>query len=69
MVSLDNEVSIMYDSRVMNIVEHYKVYHNRDTMIELCSTLADYYGRDETEVVNDVDLLYQQEFGDLYEDA
>jgi hypothetical protein len=69
MVSHENEDSIMYDSRVMTIVDHYKVYHNRDTMIELCSNLADYYGRDETEVVNDVDLLYQQEFGDTYEDA
>jgi hypothetical protein len=69
MISHANEDSIMYDSRVMNIVEHYSVYHNRDTLVELCTTLAEYYDRGVDEVINDVDLLYITEFGDTYNEA
>ena len=58
-----------YNTACVEIVEDYILHFNRDRMMTRCQELAEDCGVDFTEVVGDVDLLYTNEYGDLYEIA
>lgn len=58
-----------YNAVCVDIVEDYIEHLNRDRMMSQCQDLAETSGIDFTEVVDDVDLLYVNEYGDLYETA
>ena len=58
-----------YNAVCVEIVEDYIIYFNRDRMMSRCQDLANDCNVDYTEVLADVDLLYTNEYGDLYENA
>ena len=59
--------SIAYDSRLTEIVKDYSRFLNRDRLWNMCMIAAEEFEVDPEEVLDDVDLLYQEEFGDVYE--
>jgi len=59
--------TIGYDSRLVEVVTDYARFHNRDRTWNMCLIAAEEFEVDPEEVLYDVDLLYQEEFGDIFE--
>ena len=55
-----------YNTQCVNIVEDYILHLNRDIMMGKCQAVAETFSMDDTEVLNDVDSLFIEEYGDIY---
>ena len=58
---------VAYDSRLTEIVKDYSTYLNRERLWKMCLEMSEEFDVEPEEVLEDVDMLYVEEFGDLYE--
>lgn len=56
-----------YNAEIEAIVEDHVRYLNGDRMLSMCNDLSERSDRSVEEIVDDVDMLYVNEHGDLYE--
>lgn len=58
-----------YNVEVDLILQDYVIHLDRDRMMVMCQELSEECGLEDTEILEDVDLLYVEQYGDLYETA